>query len=960
MAREQRKTVTVLFCDLSGSTALGESIDPERLRTLLAAYFGRMKGIVEYHGGSVEKFIGDAVMAVFGVPAAHEDDALRAVRAALEMRDALPELGLEGRIGVMTGEVVTGTEERLATGDAVNVAARLEQAAGPGDVLIGEPTLTLVHAAVDVEATEPLVLKGKAKPVQAFRLLRVLDAPERGHASRFVGREPELALLREAWGRARAERCCELVTVSGEAGVGKTRLAAELLGSIDATICRGTCPPYGEGITYWPVVEVLKELGMQPPDPVAAAAISSLLRESDAPTSAEEIAWAFRKTLEHVASTRPLAVLFDDVQWGEDAFRDLIEHVALLSSGAPILLLCLARPELGERHPAWPVTLRLTPLDPDDVDALIPEPIGSGLRSRIATMAGGNPLFVQEMVAMAEGADDDIVVPPTLRALLAARLDQLDADERRVLERGAVEGEAFHRGAVQALSPDDVQVTPRLASLVRKQLITPDRPLLAGEDGLRFRHLLIRDVAYEALPKAIRADLHARYAAWLEEHGDGLVELDEILGYHLEQAHGYSVELGLPDTELASAARRRLTAAGRRASLRQDFAAAINLLERAASLGPPGEIDVALTAELAEGLFWQGSATEAIRRADLLVETAKASGDRVAELCGRVMLARYRCFVEPEGAIDRLAAAVDEALPTFEAADDQLGLYLAWFALGHVWNMRGRMDASLEAYDRAATHARAAGLPDDFAGWRASKRHGGTTHASELLSWLDEHEPRRGRNHWLQAWRAAALAMLGRTDEARDLVGTLRSEVADRGGTTSLATMLSIAASEVELVAGDYAQAAELAAEACRLFESDEKGFLYAGAAETHAQALYGLDRLVEAETWARRAEESAGTDELFTLGPLVRAKVLARSGHYAAAIRLARDAVGALAETDLLNDQGNAFCDLAEVLLLAGEAGEAVAALEQALERYDRKGNVVSASRTRLRLAQLEGAAAQ
>jgi tetratricopeptide (TPR) repeat protein len=302
---------------------------------------------------------------------------------------------------------------------------------------------------------------------------------------------------------------------------------------------------------------------------------------------------------------------------------------------------------------------------------------------------------------------------------------------------------------------------------------------------------------------------------------------------------------------------------------------------------------------------------------------------------------------------------VDEALPILEAADDQLGLYLASFALGHVSNVRGQMDASLEAYDRAATHARAAGLPDDFAGWRASKRHGGTTHASELLPWLDEHEPREGRSHWLQAWRAAALTMLGRIDEARDVVVTLRSEVADRGGTTSLATMLCIAASEVELVAGDHARAAELAAEACQLFESDEKGFLFALAAETHAQALYGLDRLVEAEAWARRAEESALTESPSTLGPLVRAKLLARSGDYAAAVRLARDAVGTLAETDLLNDQGNAFCDLAEVLLLAGEAGEAVAAFEQALERYERKGNGVSARRTRVRLAQLESAPA-
>ena len=266
----QRKTVTVLFCDITGSTALGETIDPERLRALLARYLERMEAIVERHGGSVEKFIGDAVMAVFGVPVVHEDDALRAVRAAVEMREALPELGLQGRIGVTTGEVVTGTEERLATGDAVNVAARLEQAAQPGEVLVGQPTLALVRDAAEVEPVEPLGLKGKAKPVPAFRLLGVRDAPERPPERPFVGRERELALIREALERVRAERRCELFTVVGDAGVGKSRLVAEALTRVEALVVRGRCPPYGEGITYWPVVEVLKQLDLLPEDEAAA------------------------------------------------------------------------------------------------------------------------------------------------------------------------------------------------------------------------------------------------------------------------------------------------------------------------------------------------------------------------------------------------------------------------------------------------------------------------------------------------------------------------------------------------------------------------------------------------------------------------------------------------------------------------------------------------------------------
>ncbi len=321
----------------------------------------------------------------------HEDDALRAVRAADEMRRALPELGLEGRIGVMTGEVVTGTAERLVTGDAVNVAARLEQAAQPGQVLLGQPTLTLVAGAAEVESVEPLELKGKSEPVAAFRLVQVLEAPERRHDTRFVGRAREVGLIGEAWQRVVESRSCELVTVVGEAGAGKSRLVTEALREIDARVARGRCLPYGEGITYWPVVEVLVQLDVLPTDETAASAIEGLLGRGDAVTSAEEIAWAFRKTLEHVAAAEPLVVVLDDIQWGEQAFHDLIEHVALLSTGAPILLVCMARPELTERRPSWPVTLRLQPLPTDAVDELIPAHIPTDLREKIVRAASRQP-----------------------------------------------------------------------------------------------------------------------------------------------------------------------------------------------------------------------------------------------------------------------------------------------------------------------------------------------------------------------------------------------------------------------------------------------------------------------------------------------------------------------------------------------------------------------------------------
>jgi class 3 adenylate cyclase/tetratricopeptide (TPR) repeat protein len=958
-AKEQRKTVTVLFCDLTGSTALGETLDPERLRALLARYFERMKGIAERYGGRVEKFIGDAVMAVFGVPVVHEDDALRTVRAAVEMRDALPELGLEGRIGVMTGEVVTGAEDWLA-GDAVNVAARLEQAAQPGEVLLGEPTLVLVRDTVEVEPVEPLELKGKSAAVPAYRLLRVRDATERQYETRFVGRERELSIVQSAWERARAGQRCELVTLLGDAGIGKSRLAAEALASIDATVVRGRCLPYGEGITYSPVVEVLKQLDVRPSDEAAAAAIRSLLGETEAATSADEIAWAFRKTLEQAAIQQPLVVVIDDLHWGEETFLDLIEHVALLSSNAPIMLVCLARRELLDRRPDWPITLRLEPLDDDDLAELIPARLPEGLREKIMHAAGGNPLFIAEMVAMAAEADGDVTVPPTLQTLLAARLDQLETGERTVLERGAVEGSIFHRGAVQALAPE-TPVTPRLAALVRKELIRPTRAQLAGEDGFRFRHLLIRDAAYESLPKAARAELHERFAGWLEERGAGLVELDEILGYHLEQALLYRSELGtLDDGALAAAARRRLAAAGGRALARSDNYAAANLLERAAALMPPDELDVAFEHDLVFALFWSGKSDQALERARSIRERASLASDRVGELCGRLLEGRLNFYLAPEGATEKLAALVERALPVFQAARDDVALYIGYTALGAVASMRAQMDAWRDADENAFVHAQRAGLIHHRELGRISARFFGTTPVTELLAWLDGQEAGGMPPHYLREYRALALAMLGRFDQARVILEDVRAERADRGGGIALATVMGQDQVLVELLAGEHSAAAELGEEACRLLDERGEKSILSTAAGRLAQALYALDRLDQADAWAGHAAEVGASDDAMTqmIWRQVRAKVLARRGKLAEAEQLARGAVTIGEETDMLNFQGDAYLDLGDVLVLVGKPDEAVGALEQAVERYERKGNVVSTERAQARLAEISTAA--
>jgi class 3 adenylate cyclase len=428
--REQRKTVTVLFCDVAGSTELGESTDPEALRAVLARYFARMKEIVERHGGTVEKFVGDAVMAVFGVPVVHEDDALRACRAAVEMRDALPELGIRGRIGLNTGEVVTGTEERLATGDAVNVAARLEQAAEPGEVLIGAETVRLVRDAVELGEEQRLELKGKSERVSAHPLLAVVGELSRRSDVPIVGRERERRALDDAWERVLSERACHLFTILGAAGVGKSRLTAEFVACLDdLPVVRGRCLSYGDGITYWPVVEVVLQLGRRPSDPHADAAIASLLGETDEPATADEIAWAFRKLLEESA---PVVCVYDDLHWAEPTFLDLVDHVADWSRDAPILLVCIARPELLDRRSTWAggklnaTTVLLEPLTPEETDELIERllgnaPLAEPLRMRIREAAEGNPLFVEQMLAMvAESGNDEVVVPPTIQALLSA------------------------------------------------------------------------------------------------------------------------------------------------------------------------------------------------------------------------------------------------------------------------------------------------------------------------------------------------------------------------------------------------------------------------------------------------------------------------------------------------------------------------------------------------------------
>ena len=946
-SREQRKTVTVLFCDVTGSTALGESTDPETLRALLARYFERMRGIVESHGGTVEKFIGDAVMAVFGVPVAHEDDALRACRAAAEMRDALPELGIGGRIGVNTGEVVTGTSERLATGDAVNVAARLEQAAVPGEVLIGEGTYELAREAVVAEPVEPLALKGKAEPVRAYRLIVLVDAPERVHGARFVGRERELAVVRANWERACSEARCQLLTVVGEAGVGKSRLVMEALAPIDCHVVGGRCLPYGEGITYWPVVEVLKQLDVLPSDPAAAAAIRSLLGESDESTSAEEIAWGFRNLL---AEQAPLVVLFDDIQWADETFLDLVEAAALLTRDAPLLLLCMARPELIERRPSWPAPIRLEPLAAEEAEKLLPDSLDDELRARIASAAGGNPLFLTEMGTMASETKGEVTVPASLRALLAARLDQLEPDERSVLERGAVEGEIFHRGAVQALSPNG-QVTPRLAALVRKGLIRPNKAQLPGDEAFRFHHLLLRDAAYDALPKSLRADLHQRFADWLEHHGPALVELDEILGYHLERAAGYHNELGRESREIALAAGDRLGLAGRRAFWRSDWRIAVALLERSLSLTRPYRLDLRLEVELANALYWT-DVPRAVAVAEAAAERSTAAENEADAALARTVAALAR-MNSNQGSADEVERLAREALPLLEAAEDDDGLAHVWYALAWAANNGTRFEDWAQAIEQAQRHARRAGHPVFawFTMMLAVALAEGPRPASEALATLDAAlaDPPYAGGLLL---RALLLAMLDRIDEAWAVALPAEERLREFGYLTGGEWL-----GEIGLVTGDHEASAGYLRDACDALEAVGNLGELSTYASLLGRVLCLLGRCDEAEPLAQRGRELGDPEDVMTQQTWRQAQALVHSarGQHPEAEQLARQAVDFSHRGDSPFQQGCALSDLAEVLEAAGRRDEAAAALREALERYERKPVIPAARRTRERLETLQ-----
>jgi class 3 adenylate cyclase/tetratricopeptide (TPR) repeat protein len=1027
-ATEERRTVTIVFSDLQGSTKLGEALDPESVREVMSRYFDAMTAVLRRHGATIEKFIGDAIMAVFGLPRVHEDDALRAVRAAHETQAALASLNdelesafgirLTNRTGVNTGEVVTGdaaTAQRLVTGDTVNTAARLEQAAGPNEVLIGELTLHLVRDAVTVEPVDPLELKGKAERVPAYRLVEVLAGVEglsRRQNSPIVGREAELQVLRGMFDQAVARHEPRMATVVGDAGVGKTRLIRELVGSLGepTVIVRGRCLPYGDGITFWPVAEALLDaasIATDDPGEVGLAKLKALTGDREVTLrlgsllgftteryGIDELFWGIRRWLELLTEVRgPVVWVIDDIHWAEATLLDLIGHLLETVKGRPIVLVCSSRHDLLDRQPDWatgPRTERvmLAPLNDSDAAEVIANVLGTtGIpettRDRVVRAAEGNPLFVEQLLSMLvdsgqlrragdgwEAAADlsELTVPPTIQALLAARLDLLARDERAVIEPASVAGLEFELGAVRALVPDALveQVPAHLLAIARKQLIRSARSASFDEDGYRFGHVLIRDAAYQNLLKRARSELHERFVIWADRVNSERArggEYEEILAYHLEQAHRYLGELGPLDAhglDLGRQASRRLGTVGRRAMDRGDMPAAASLLRRAAAVIEESPEKVELLIDLGEALSEIGSFGEAESVLEAASTAAGHIGDGRLTAKTRVAQLAAQLYTAAEDWTVKVDETFETALPTFEAADDHDSLALAWRLRFGRHGMAMRFGEAAEAAERVIEHARAAKN-------RRYETRGASGYAQSVLlgptpvpeaiersrKLLEEVESDRHASAFIRTALAQLEAMDNRIDDARRIYDEAVTQLRELGSAV-LAASSSIDSAQIEFLAGDLPAAERLLrADHDALTAMGERSLLPSVDGRL-ARVLYMLDRFGEAEEIARSAQSMSMEDDLDAqaMWRSVLAMILARTGRTDEAVRLGEEAVELRRRSDAIVYLADTLTDFSEVLRFTGRDDEVRAVRNEALRLYELKGDIVSAGRLRTLLS--------
>ena len=994
-APETRKRVSVVVADV---LSVGGSHDPEALRRPMARAIETVTAVLERHGASAEASPAGGVIGIFGVPAVHEDDALRSVRAALEAQAALGELAPELvrdwgiavalRSGINTGEVVAGNADvpGLIAGDAVATAARLQQAAEPGEILLDEVTDRLLRGAVRTERVEPAALRGTA-PGAAWRLLELMDGAPNVHRPEtpLVGRREELARLEQAFERATQERAAQLVTVVGPPGIGKSRLARAFVASIGdrALVLRGRCPAYGEGIAFRPLREIVSELAGDDPratllrvladEREVATIVDRILGAAGLAGSAssnEETFWAARKLLEALARDHPLVVVFDDVHWAEPAFLDLVEHVSEWSSEAPLFVLCLSRPELLDARPRWAGgranvgSVVVEPLsEPESEKLLMQLADGEGFaeqtRARISQAAEGNPLFLEQMLAMvAESGHEDgeVPIPPTIHALLAARLERLDADERLVLQRASVIGREFQRAALLELSPAEERAAAGAAieKLVRRELVRPVR-----DEVFRHQHLLLLEVAYDSLPKLARSALHERFANWSERASGEGEELEEIVGYHLERAHDYRAELGPPDAEGRALARRaatRLGAAGRRAYARGDLQAAAGLLSRAADLLPAGAAGRAeLLADLGEAFRETGDFERAEAALAEVIESASAAEDRVLEGRALVIRLRLRLLTDPE-MTEEVVRETERLVETFEEAGDERLLAKAWELLAWAPWFRCRAAATNEALLRAIDYARRAG--DSRTEAQSLNLSVGAAFFGPMpvpdaivVCEVILAQPGQQRRIIASALRALAglKAMAGAFADARDLVGENKALLEELGLTVTAASAAETYGI-VEMLAGDPAAAEREFGWGYAVLEEIGETSSFPDLAAKLADALYAQGHLERAFELSEVSERATAPDDLSAgvQWRAVRAKLLARKGELRQAQTFAREAVAMAEETDFLVLRGDACMDLAEVLRVLGRPGDAEPAVEQALGLYEQKQNVVSAGRAR------------